>query len=554
MPTRPARATGEARPRRNGAMIGETIGQYRIEEKLGEGGVGEVFRAIDVMLERTVAIKRLRPELASREQIVERFRTEAQTLAQLDHRNIATLYSFERQGIELLMVMEYVDGETFAGLLRRRGPLPLDEALPLFFQALDGIACAHDQGIVHRDIKGSNLMIRRDGAVKVMDFGIARVLGAERVTLIGQLVGTPEFMAPEQIRGEETDTRADIYSLGVLLYALLCGRVPFAAQSSYDLMKAQVEKPPPKLSGCAPGLPEDLDRVLEKALAKHPVDRFFGTRELKAALEPFAASAAAHSPGEPSEQGRPMPRRGRLELATPTVAEGDTGEGEAASELEPMIDVEAETRERVVRACVSQDAPTRELPSPTRLPRVAVSRQDPSTPPGRRGKPRPLAWTLATVLLVGLNLLWVHRALEGGPVEPPAPQPAAAIAPPATAATEHEAASLPPPENDSAAAPSDQSAESAASAASAESAESEPETRAASRPWADTPDSQKALDSRTRQDDEGEASALAERSARQAPPPRPAAPRRQPETTPDPGGRNEWHQREAETGWDIRRD
>jgi serine/threonine-protein kinase len=267
---------------------GERIGPYRIVRRLGEGGIGEVFHAVDETLERDVAIKRLRPELAAREQLVLRFRAEAQTLARLNHPNIATLYALEHSDNSMCMVMEYVEGETIAALLRQRGPLELEPALQLAFQALDGIGYAHARGVIHRDIKGSNLMLDAAGTLKIMDFGIARVLGEQRQTRAGQLVGTPEFMAPEQIRGQDADERSDLYSLAILIFSLLSGRGPFRAHSDYDLMKAQVESPPPSILGELPDVPAQLDEVLGRALAKRPEDRFQSASELRAALEPLA--------------------------------------------------------------------------------------------------------------------------------------------------------------------------------------------------------------------------------------------------------------------------
>ncbi|HXF40636.1 MAG TPA: serine/threonine-protein kinase, partial [Blastocatellia bacterium] len=212
-------------------MVGSVVGNYKIIDKIGEGGMGAVFKGVDLMLEREVAIKMLRPELARQPNVVERFRTEAVTLAKLNHPNVATLHSFFRQGDDFFMVMEYVRGETLEDVIRKNGAMPCDQAVEMFCMALEGIDHAHKMGIVHRDIKPANMMLTETGTIKVMDFGIARVLGTDRLTKAGHLIGTVEYMSPEQVRGDETDARSDIYSLGVLLYEMLTGRVPFNSTS-----------------------------------------------------------------------------------------------------------------------------------------------------------------------------------------------------------------------------------------------------------------------------------------------------------------------------------
>jgi serine/threonine-protein kinase len=273
-------------------MIGYTVGSYKITEKIGEGGMGSVFKGIDMMLEREVAIKVLRPELSRQPNLVERFRSEAVTLARLNHPNIATLYSFIRQGDDFFMVMEYVRGETLESLIRRSGRLACEPAVALFCQALEGIEHAHRFGVIHRDIKPANLMLTDEGTVKVMDFGIARALGTGRITKTGHLIGTIEYMSPEQVRGQETDTRSDIYSLGILLYEMLTGRVPFTSTSEYELMRAQIEGAPPPPSTFVVELPLPVEQAIMRALAKKTEARFHTAGEFRAVLLPALGEAA----------------------------------------------------------------------------------------------------------------------------------------------------------------------------------------------------------------------------------------------------------------------
>ena len=265
-------------------MIGNVVGSYKITEKIGEGGMGAVFKGIDLMLEREVAIKMLRPELASQPQVVERFRSEAVTLAKLNHPNIATLFSFLRQGEDFFMVMEFVRGETLDSLVRRSGAMSCDKAIALFCQALEGIDHAHRMGIIHRDIKPANMMLTETGTLKVMDFGIARVLGTSRMTRQGNIVGTIEYMSPEQVRGLETDARSDIYSLGILLYEMLTGRVPFSSDSEYDLMQMQIERAPEPPRMFSAHIPPTVEQAIMRSLAKRSEARFQGAADFRNAL------------------------------------------------------------------------------------------------------------------------------------------------------------------------------------------------------------------------------------------------------------------------------
>jgi serine/threonine protein kinase len=229
-------------------MIGTEIGNYRILEKLGEGGMGVVYKAVDVNLDRTVAIKALNTELSGNPELEQRFRAEAKAQGNLNHTNLATLYALLIENGRPWMVMEFVEGETFEHMVQRRGPIPSEEAIPLFRQALLGIGYAHRMGIVHRDIKPANMMLNPQGIVKVMDCGIAKVLSARGVARTGTQIGTALYMSPEQFLNRGVDVRSDIYSLGVTLYEMLTGKVPFSADSDYQIMTDHVNTPPPLLT------------------------------------------------------------------------------------------------------------------------------------------------------------------------------------------------------------------------------------------------------------------------------------------------------------------
>ncbi|HUK92290.1 MAG TPA: protein kinase [Blastocatellia bacterium] len=308
-------------------MIGRVVGSYKILDLIGQGGMGAVFKGIDMMLEREVAVKVLRSELSRQPEIVERFRVEAVTLAKLNHPNIATLFSFLREGDDYFMVMEFVRGETLDDHLRRIGRMEPSAALALFCQALEGIDHAHRMGIVHRDIKAANMMLTETGSIKVMDFGIARVLGSARLTRQGSIVGTIEYMSPEQVMGLETDSRSDIYSLGILLYEMLTGRVPFTGETEYQVMQAQVGAQPPPPRTLAPWIPPHIEYAILKALAKRPEDRFGTAAEFRGALlagtqpqaQPYSTAGLRMDPVP-----GPAPQPGAPPISTVASSAADT--------------------------------------------------------------------------------------------------------------------------------------------------------------------------------------------------------------------------------------
>jgi serine/threonine protein kinase len=297
MPTTISRSVGGTMKLEESAethrMIDEEIGGFRFLEKIGEGGMGVVYKCIDTSLDRLVAIKMLAPELTHHPELVNRFRAEAKAQANLNHPNIATLYAFLEIEGRCFIVMEYLEGESFEDLLMSRGKLPWKGAVSLTRQALLGLGLAHDMRVVHRDIKPSNFMLTKNGIVKVMDFGIAKVLGNRAKTGIGTRMGTAWYMSPEQILTQPVDGRSDIYSLGVTLYQLLSGRLPFQGDSDFDLMNAHVRTPPPVFAGLDAEIPAEIEHCVMKAMAKNPSDRYQSAEEFGIALEQALAAETA---------------------------------------------------------------------------------------------------------------------------------------------------------------------------------------------------------------------------------------------------------------------
>jgi serine/threonine protein kinase len=313
---------------------GRRIGNFRILRKLGEGGMGAVYHAVDEMVDRDVAIKSLLPEIAHQPGTLERFRTEAVALAKLNHTNVATLYSFLREGEEYFMVIEYVNGRSLEDIIRRRGRLPLDTAVSIAAHVLDGLRHAHAMGILHRDIKPANILIAETGEVKVTDFGIARFVNSDRMTRVGRIVGTIEYMAPERILGHEADARSDIYSVGALLFEMFTGRIPFQGENEFELLKKQLDLPPPLLSDCGIAVPEGIEWIVQTALAKQPQQRFESAAAMRAQLKPFLPEEATELVARPARTtsrempladtvrtraARPAPSRNHLYIALSTL-------------------------------------------------------------------------------------------------------------------------------------------------------------------------------------------------------------------------------------------
>ena len=258
-------------------------GRYRIQRKLGAGGMADVYLAEDQELGRRVALKLLDDRHASDEQFVERFRREAQNAAGLSHPNIVSIYDRGEAEGTYYIAMEYVEGRTLKELLVARGPSPIAIAIDYTRQILSALRFAHRNGIVHRDIKPHNVLVDSEGHVKVTDFGIARA-GASQMTEEGSIIGTAQYLSPEQARGAPVDQTSDLYSTGIVLYELLTGTVPFTGETPVEIAMKHLSQVPPSPSSHRAEIPRDLDYVALRALAKDPSDRYHSAEEMDSDL------------------------------------------------------------------------------------------------------------------------------------------------------------------------------------------------------------------------------------------------------------------------------
>jgi serine/threonine-protein kinase len=272
--------------------IGRRIGDYEILGALGAGGMGQVFKVRNVISDRIEAMKILLPDLAGREDLANRFQREIKLLAALNHPNIASLRTALTLGNQLVMVMEYVEGTTLAQALER-GPIPASDAINYIDQVLGALSYAHKQGVIHRDIKPGNMMVTPEGTVKLMDFGIARSGPDQSLTVTGTTLGSLYYMSPEQVKGEPTDARSDLYSVGVSLYEMVTGERPFRATSDFSLMAAQVQQQPKPPVELRAELPAALNDIILTAMSKEPTQRFQSADAFRNALKSVKIAAPA---------------------------------------------------------------------------------------------------------------------------------------------------------------------------------------------------------------------------------------------------------------------
>ena len=310
-------------------MVGQTLGHYKILDKLGAGGMGEVYRAEDTTLKRQVALKVLPSELAASQERLERFQREAETLAALDHPNIVHIYTVEEaEGVRFL-TMQLVEGKPLSGLIPKAG-MPLERIFEIAIPLADALAAAHEKGVIHRDLKPGNIMVTAEGRVKVLDFGLAKLrqetevpiatqLPTEPLTEEGRAVGTVPYMSPEQVEGKEVDHRSDLFSLGIILYEMATGQRPFQGDSPASVMSAILRDTPSSVTDLRDSSPRDLAKIIRRCLVKEPERRFQTARELAIELEELRSEVAS---GEAWETVPRPPRRGRAMLWAGLAAAG----------------------------------------------------------------------------------------------------------------------------------------------------------------------------------------------------------------------------------------
>jgi serine/threonine-protein kinase len=369
-------------------------GRYRIEELLGHGGMGRVYRGTDLVLGRTVAVKILSEQLAHDLNAVKRFRREAQAAAGLNHPGIVAVFDTGSDGDVQYIVMEFVTGRTLAEILREEGALEPSVAAGVASAVAEALGHAHAKGIVHRDIKPANVMRTPSGDVKVMDFGIARAASSDTLTRTAAVVGTATYLAPEQARGDPVDARTDLYSLGVVLYEMLTARPPFVADSPVAVAYKHVREEPVPASRVNPRVDPALDGIVLRALAKDPGARYQTAGDLERDLKDFGetrgAGTVAQSASVPATQRIPVQETAPLPPAVPPAAVGQgppSGPSRRPRRAGWMVALAALVvvlTAGLILAAISRGPTAREGPSPTatRAPSTGRSASSP-TPPTR---------------------------------------------------------------------------------------------------------------------------------------------------------------------------
>jgi eukaryotic-like serine/threonine-protein kinase len=405
----------------------QKLGKYEIASKIGEGAMGEVYKAFDPILGREVAVKTMSASIGADDELRQRFHREAQSAARLNHPNIITIHDFGEDQGRAYIAMELLEGDDLKDLITRAAPLSLEQKVALMEQMADGLAFAHVRDVVHRDLKPANIHIHRGGQVKIMDFGLAR-LSTSNMTRAGMVMGTPNYMSPEQVRGERATARSDVFSLGSVFYELLTYRKPFDSDSLHAVLFQVMQQEPVPLEQAVPGVPLALCELVQKAMAKDPARRFQDASELREGLRAVrnALSVASTAPGLPVTLPPSEQEAATLPAARPAVTR--PASATALAMAEPTRVVEPDPSPATV--ALDADAPT-----------TLAGREVTLAPAARREKiavpvvhaPRPgsrLPWVgAAGAVAVGIAYA-AFRISQGSAPSPSPSSPAASPIPP----------------------------------------------------------------------------------------------------------------------------
>lgn len=401
-------------------LQGQTLGKYRVLDPLGRGGMARVYRAYHPQLDRYVAIKVLRPDLVEDGEFLLRFQREARAVAALRHPHIIHVYDFDVQDDVYYMVMELLEGDTLKARLgdyaARDERMPEGEIVRVLLDVLDGLAYAHSENMIHRDIKPANIMLTKRGQAVITDFGIAQIVGGTRYTVSGALMGTLNYMAPEQGLSGRCDPRSDIYSLGIVLYEMLTQSVPFDADTPLAILMKHLNDPLPLPHDLVPTISEPLERVVLKALSKAPESRFSDANEMAAALYDAVNSARIDLPGRISmPRSFPSPETSGSVAVLSGTERGYIGDVEFAADetdtsLSEKLALEQATEAAAPPAAASQATDSHTAPhvraAPEHLPRLVSP-----TPVAQQATPGPLLG--ATAITLASTGAWVAAKAPG---------------------------------------------------------------------------------------------------------------------------------------------
>jgi serine/threonine protein kinase len=428
----------------SGTLTGQKLGTYQLVEKIGEGGMGAVYKARDLSLERTVAVKVLPAALGADKTYVQRFVREARAIAKLSHRNLVHVYHVGQRDGLYYFAMEYVPGRTLRQTLAAPSPLTVEEFLRISGQVLSALGRIHSVGLTHRDVKSSNVIIEQGtGRAVLTDFGLAKEQddgsgGAEGLTRAGVLLGTPEYMSPEQAHGRPADPRSDLYSFGIMAYEMLAGQVPFRGPSAIVVLNKHLQEPPPPLAAARPGLPAGLEPIIMKLLAKRPGERYQSAAELAADLVlvgPTAELAELAASGLDATaktiSGAPLPpgllTGPTITVPPPAAARISTRRGLVIAALTAAVVLLLVVGLGLTLRSCRKKTRAKPKPDPTaQPPKVEPGTWDLVLPDKTRHRVRLLGWegSEARVLDLSDNKEKVIEMLPGMVLEPPAAAPA----------------------------------------------------------------------------------------------------------------------------------